>query len=170
MQTFPIKESLRKKLKEPFGKLIENSRVTSFLLQISKDDFLISVGDRTTKNCISAGLAPRLEIIDNREKRNPVDTLPYDGSQEIKAVNPSGHISLEAVKTIQNLLKSNKRSRIVVDGEEDLLVLPCVLFAPDGAKVLYGQPDKGLVEIVVNKRNRKKVEKIMQEIGWVATN
>ena len=33
----------------------------------------------------------------------------------------------------------------MVDGEEDLAVIPLVIAAPDGAIVLYGQPHQGVV-------------------------
>lgn len=40
---------------------------------------------------------------------------------------------------------------ILVDGEEDLAVLPCILTAPSGSLVLYGQPGEGLVVCEVDK-------------------
>lgn len=38
---------------------------------------------------------------------------------------------------------------ILVSGEEDLAVIPCILLSPLETLVLYGQPDKGMVEIEV---------------------
>ncbi len=34
---------------------------------------------------------------------------------------------------------------ILVDGEEDVLTLPCITGSPDNPLVLYGQPSQGLV-------------------------
>ena len=34
---------------------------------------------------------------------------------------------------------------VLVDGEEDLAVIPLVMAATDGAIVLYGQPHQGVV-------------------------
>ena len=39
---------------------------------------------------------------------------------------------------------------VLVDGEEDLAVIPLVIAAPDGAIVLYGQPRQGVVFRIVN--------------------
>ena len=39
---------------------------------------------------------------------------------------------------------------VLVDGEEDLAVIPLVMAAPIGALVLYGQPHQGVVLRTVN--------------------
>lgn len=44
---------------------------------------------------------------------------------------------------------------ILIDGEEDLLVLPAIIYAPLGARVYYGQPGEGLVEVVVTHRKKR---------------
>jgi uncharacterized protein (UPF0218 family) len=36
-------------------------------------------------------------------------------------------------------------STVIVDGEEDLAVIPLVIAAPNGAIVLYGQPHQGVI-------------------------
>jgi len=38
-----------------------------------------------------------------------------------------------------------------VDGEEDLAVIPCVLMAPEGSLILYGQPGEGVVLVETDK-------------------
>jgi hypothetical protein len=51
---------------------------------------------------------------------------------------------------------------IVVDGEEDLAVIPLVLAAPDGAIVLYGQPHKGVVLRTVDARAKAAARELMK--------
>ena len=51
--------------------------------------------------------------------------------------------------------------RVFVKGEEDLLVLPVLVHAPENSVVLYGQPDEGLVIVPVNQEARDKANKIM---------
>ena len=51
---------------------------------------------------------------------------------------------------IVNLLRENTQKdkikrQIIVKGEEDLAVLPCILIAPQETIILYGQPNEGLV-------------------------
>ena len=51
--------------------------------------------------------------------------------------------------------------RLTVDGEEDLLVLPVCLYAPENFVVMYGQPNEGLVIIKINHEIKEKVQKIV---------
>jgi hypothetical protein len=54
--------------------------------------------------------------------------------------------------------------RIVVNGEEDLAVIPAVVEAPLGAAVVYGQPNKGMVIIAITQERKKKAKQLMHEI------
>ena len=51
--------------------------------------------------------------------------------------------------------------RITVMGEEDLLVLPVCIYAPDNSIVLYGQPNEGLVLVEINTEIRNKVQTLL---------
>jgi len=51
--------------------------------------------------------------------------------------------------------------RIIVTGEEDLLVLPVAVFAPGNSVVLYGQPNEGLVLVQITEEVRNKAKSIM---------
>ena len=58
-------------------------------------------------------------------------------------------------------LKSNVPVQIVVTGEEDLLVLPVCVHAPQNAIVLYGQPNEGLVIVKVTQEIRNKTQQLL---------
>ncbi len=51
---------------------------------------------------------------------------------------------------------------MLVDGEEDLVVLPAIMIAPDGASVVYGQPDEGMVHVVVDDEVRREVRALLE--------
>ena len=51
--------------------------------------------------------------------------------------------------------------RITVMGEEDLLVLPVCIYAPDNSIVLYGQPNEGLVLVEISTEIRNKVQTLL---------
>ena len=51
--------------------------------------------------------------------------------------------------------------RITVMGEEDLLVLPVCIHAPDNSIVLYGQPNEGLVLVEISTEIRNKVQTLL---------
>ena len=57
--------------------------------------------------------------------------------------NPQGTITKEAVAAIKEAIDKNEHTHIVVDGEEDLLTLIAVLYAPENSFVVYGQPHTG---------------------------
>jgi uncharacterized protein (UPF0218 family) len=51
--------------------------------------------------------------------------------------------------------------RIVVNGEEDLLVIPVCVHAPDNSIVLYGQPHEGLVVVEITPEIRNKTQSLL---------
>ena len=155
-----LQKNLRSELKKPIGDLYKSlDEVEDFLKSKYNQELLISVGDVTTQNLQKAGLLPHLGIIDNVVERNPltgkkpVDYAIYD-YVTLNVENPPGVITDELTETIEKafkLVKGGFRVIIIVAGEEDLAVLPCILAAPSGSLVLYGQPGEGLVVCEVNK-------------------
>ena len=61
-------------------------------------------------------------------------------------------------------ISANQKTQIVVDGEEDLLVIPAVVLAPERSIVAYGQPNQGIVVIEVTKRNKLKCRQIIDSM------
>ena len=53
-------------------------------------------------------------------------------------------------------------SWIVVDGEEDLLTLPAILFAPPNSLVLYGHWQHGIIAVEVDEEMKEKIWKIIE--------
>jgi hypothetical protein len=150
-----LQENLRSELKKPIGDLYPSlDEVEDFLKSKYNQELLISVGDVTTQNLQKVGLIPHLGIIDNIVERNPSSyDITYD-NVTLNVENPPGVITDQLQETIKKafqLVKSGFRVIIQVDGEEDLAVLPCILTAPSGSLVLYGQPGEGLVVCEVDK-------------------
>ena len=81
--------------------------------------------------------------------------------------NLPGTINIKTALKIKSAIKSfilkGKKSWIVVKGEEDLLALPAILFAPLQSVVLYGQMDLGIVAVEVTEENKKEVEVILRK-------
>ena len=61
--------------------------------------------------------------------------MPEDQAAEnsIHVKNPLGTITKEAVCAVKTALEKNEHIHIVVDGEEDLLALIAVLYAPENS-------------------------------------
>ena len=146
---------VRKRLKKPLGKLYEKGKLSGRI---------IAVGDITAYELIKRGVIPSLMIYDNKVRRKPVaariklvlDSIGYD---TFKIRNPRSTVQEDAWVAIEEGLR--KKSKIIVSGEEDLLVLPAVLLAKNGSKIFYGQPNRGMVLIDVNAKKKKEVRKLI---------
>ena len=159
-----LPENLREDLKIPLGDLINDIDVNNKNIQakINPKSIIITVGDKTTENIINLGIRPQIQIIDGLEKRNQYD-IPLDDkiSTVLRCKNPPGEITQESIQTIQKAFSSDPPIRIIVDGEEDLLVIPVCIAAPENSVVMYGQPNEGLVIVHVTPEIRAKVQKIL---------
>ena len=49
---------------------------------------------------------------------------------------------------------------IRVDGEEDLALLPCLLYAEDGTVVVYGMPGRCMMAVTTDGAVRKRVAEL----------
>ena len=162
-----LPENLRDKLKKPLGVLLKDSDITkeSILKNISLGSFVISVGDATTEKLIKYGIVPSVQIVDGIEKRVKREIPSGNIKTTLNCNNPPAEITIESVKTIKKAFQSTKPVRITVNGEEDLLVLPVVVYAPENSVVLYGQPNEGLVIVPINVEMRNKAQSIMNSMS-----
>ena len=152
----------------PLGDLIkeENVNKENILTKIGSEPVVITVGDRTTENMLQLDLKPQIQIIDGLEKRNkrlvPAD---YTINTNLSCKNSPGEITEESIQVIQKAFSCKPPVRIIVNGEEDLLVLPVCIYAPENSVVMYGQPNEGLVIIHITPEVRAKVQKILDAMN-----
>ena len=163
-----LPDNLRDQLKNPLGNLISDNdpNKENIIKEISAESVLITVGDRTTENMLQFGLKPQIQIIDGLEKRNQ-RIVPTDDAvnTNLSCRNPPGEITEESMQVIQKAFSSKPPVRITVDGEEDLLVLPVCMSAPENSVVMYGQPNEGLVLVHVTPEIQAKVQKILDSMN-----
>ena len=163
-----LPNDLRDQLKNPLGTLIndDDPNKENIIKRISAESVLITVGDRTTENMLQLGLKPQIQIIDGLEKRNQRTVLTDDTvNTNLSCRNPPGEITEESIKVIQKAFSCESPVRITVNGEEDLLVIPACIFAPENSVVMYGQPNEGLVIVQVTPEIRAKVQKILDTMN-----
>ncbi len=159
-------DSLRNELVMPLGVVLSGKNIEESVRLHTNDD-IISIGDQTTKTLLEAGITPRLMIIDNKVNRQPYDDLkPIIARRQFDTkmvTSGPGFISGEALRVIKRALSAMHHNPLVIDvvGEEDLLALPAIIEAPSGAVVYYGQPNRGMVEVVVTKENKKKANELL---------
>jgi len=163
-----LPDDLRDQLKNPLGNLVSDNdpNKENIIKKISAESVIITVGDRTTENVLQLGLKPQIQIIDGLEKRSEC-AVPADDTinTKLSCKNPPGEITEESIQVIQKAFSSEPPVRITVDGEEDLLVIPVCIHAPENSVVMYGQPNEGLVIVTITPEIRAKVQKILDAMN-----
>ena len=159
-----LPENLRDKFKAPLGKLILDSDTTkeNILKEIPSGSVIITVGDVTSEKIMGFGIIPLLQIVDGKTKRGqyqiPLSSQPLI---TIECDNPAGEINPKCIEIIQKSLASQSPVQILVNGEEDLLVIPVCIHAPEGAVVMYGQPNEGLVVVHIDSEIKNKTKTLL---------
>ena len=168
--TLFLPRDLRPFLKKPFGKLLSGSeedlrvalQKTKKMIIKDKPRLLVCVGDVVTKLLNEAQITIDLAIVDFRIKRQKaIKNLKELGFAKNRAdftvANKPGKVSFKLAHAIEQALRVPSKKQVIrVLGEEDLAVLPALVFAPEGTLILYGQPGEGIVAVDVNKNTRKR--------------
>jgi hypothetical protein len=157
-----LPKSLRSEFKEPFGPVYTDA--DDLLAEV--DGPLVAVGDVVTAHLLRAGKTPDVAVVDGRTKRESVsaetaaalDELPSGTAVE----NPAGELSESILRALTEAIDAPGPQVLDVDGEEDLVTLPAVVAAPDGASVVYGQPDVGMVRIRVTPESRETMRGLLR--------
>ncbi|MCL4436697.1 MAG: GTP-dependent dephospho-CoA kinase family protein [Thaumarchaeota archaeon] len=154
-------------MKRPLGHLIRSQDVTreKLLPDIQSGLLTVTVGDATTEKLLSLGFTPDVEIVDSREMRRDRDPPASKYRGIIRASNPAGCLTDEALQAVSEALRSEKPVRIWVKGEEDLMALPVLALYPNGTTVLYGQPKQGLVVLRIDEDIRGVARSLLSKMG-----
>ncbi|MCL2643143.1 MAG: GTP-dependent dephospho-CoA kinase family protein [Candidatus Bathyarchaeota archaeon] len=162
---YTITPELRVKFKEPFGLLIKGSFKQTMAkmreIKIQNPPKIIAVGDTVTKNLQTYDIPFDLSIIDNQCMRKKVQSVVYT-LNTVNVKNPQGTITKEAIEAIEEALKKDEPMSIVVEGEEDLLALIVVLYAPENSVVVYGQPHEGIVLVKVSPEKKTEASEFLK--------
>ncbi|HUW90192.1 MAG TPA: DUF359 domain-containing protein [Candidatus Nanopelagicaceae bacterium] len=187
-ENLKIPPNERHKFSQPLGKLYAGTReetiieIEKAIREYLKKGFEVSVylvGDIVTQDFLANNFLKHfisLCIVDEKTQRNHIEIEIKDFFEEIiEFENPEGGIKRESFTLLEEIVKSKKRTLLrVIEGEEDLLVLPLVLkiLLNDKIKnlVFYGQPPitdskktipEGIVMVDVEKRIQKVVDKFV---------
>jgi uncharacterized protein (UPF0218 family) len=144
MLTLP--EEYRKLFQEPFGELYRN---IDEIVPLIADCTIYAVGDVVTHNLQKRGITPAIAVIDGYTMRSPCKKLPVFRGECIRVKNPAGTLTVDLIRALDYAIM-HPPATVIVDGEEDLAVIPLVIAAPNNAIVLYGQPHQGVVLRRVN--------------------
>ncbi|MFB5646637.1 MAG: GTP-dependent dephospho-CoA kinase family protein [Candidatus Nitrosomaritimum yanchengensis] len=162
-----LPDTLREQLKIPLGILLPENNVNKDTIQkhLPENCYIITVGDRTSEKMMAFGLTPSLQIIDGQEKRVKRDTPEnIEIVTNLSCDNPPAEITPQSIDIIKKAFNSESPVRIKVNGEEDLLVIPVCIYAPENSVVLYGQPNEGLVVVKITPEIRNKTQKLLESM------
>ncbi len=164
-----LPESLRPELRKPLGKVL----ISVKFIKLKKSPMVISVGDIITQKLLEVGIEPDLKIIDFRTRREKFSILnsqfPMNFQFSIlkKYENRPGTVNISTALKLNKLIRQavfkKQKLWLVIAGEEDLLTLPAILFAPLGSMVFYGQHDRGAIKIKVDLEIKNKVKKLLEK-------
>lgn len=175
---YVLPEALRKELAAPFGPILQSEQLTDHLAGV---DVVIAVGDVVSLTLKLLKITPRLFVCDYATQRGAPsgagtftkglvsnESALYEaelgswGDMAFTVRNPAGSITRQAWDAIRiGLEHPDGPVRVHVTGEEDLLGIPCFLEAPDGAVVLYGMPNQGVVAVRVDAAFKARVAALL---------
>jgi len=134
------------------------------MMEEARPSMVISVGDMVSRSMLQSSISPQVLIIDNKIMREPITPISIDVDRTLHVKNPPGTLTEEVWPTMEKAIQPNRRTRVLVEGEEDLLTLAAVLCAPLGSLVVYGQPHEGIVVIEVTKLMKETVRGFLESM------
>lgn len=156
----------RWKFRGTYGKVI-----TSYD-ELDKDyTKLITVGDYVSYLALKGGLVPDLLIYDGKTKRSEetgvkrfLGGYAMDSTSIVR--NAAGTISEETLRFFSRF-RFDKKTKLCVYGEEDLLAILAVLHAPENSMVVYGVPGKGMRCVKVDDNARKVFKEALDNLELI---
>jgi len=153
-----LPESLRAELQKPLGPVLKGK---TLITAVAAHPFRVAVGDYCAADLLARGVRLDVAVIDRKTQRRAtavIDATPeFARMRPVAVTNPPGTIAKEAWAVLDQAFKSGHSVRVEVIGEEDLLTLPAIALAPDGAGVVYGQPGEGAVVVAVDAAVKRRV-------------
>lgn len=163
LQDIILNEEQRQFFGKPQGEIIDVKNVKQMMAREISSEYpqILLVGDVCTESFFEHNIPFSLGIIDGLSRRELFQTQFADRMKLVKSVkNVAGGISSELAATLQAELQSKNPSKenyriIKIEGEEDLATVAAVLLAPLNTHVFYGQPNQGLVHVLVTEEKKQ---------------
>jgi uncharacterized protein (UPF0218 family) len=144
-----LPDHLRSRLASPFGPVYPAEELP---LHVRDATVVAAVGDVTAREATKRLGRVRFIVVDFKTLRGPVEddaAVRSWGDQVRKVKSPAQILTASLWNAVLDAARSSKSTRIEVEGEEDLAVLPAIMHLAPGATVLYGMPDRGVTSVKV---------------------
>lgn len=169
-----LPDDAREAMRIPLGPVVQEAQLAPLLKGAGT---LICVGDMVTLTLVNAGYDISLAIFDYKTKRNEErdfrERLRRMEGEWVHVRNPPAMITRELWEALRKAIagiKAGKKVLMEVEGEEDLAAIPAIIMAPEGARVLYGMPDRGIVVVTVDPEARGRARALLETMepreGW----
>ncbi len=166
-----ISDRLRNALRKPLGYFIAEPNA-EFKAKKYIEDInpvkIITVGDVVSSTLYEAKLHINMVVVDGKTLRSIGRYYGFKSNRIFRVENYPGTISINAWNILKEALKINDDVLVLVYGEEDLLVIPAVILAPENSVVAYGQPplwgEGGIVIVKVDMEKKKEFINYLREM------
>jgi uncharacterized protein (UPF0218 family) len=157
-----LPEGKRERLAAPFGDVFEASDLPK---RLPPHAVCAVVGDVAAGGALRAGVEPRFIVVDYKTKRGPVaqdDAVRAFGARVEKVPCPAAHMTAALYNAVLRASRPGPTTRIEVDGEEDLAVMPAIMHLEPPASVIYGLPNRGATLVEVNGESRRVAREFLE--------
>lgn len=155
-------EGARARLALPFGEVFEGKEIPA---RVKGARGVAAVGDVTAGEAVRGGVHPRFIVVDFKTKRGPIavdDAVRSYGATVEKVACAPATISAALFNAVARAAASGGTTRIEVEGEEDLAVMPAILHLEAGATVIYGLPNRGATALKVDEESRRLAREFLE--------
>jgi pantetheine-phosphate adenylyltransferase len=159
LKTITLADTAREFLTQQHGDIVN---------QPKQEGIICVVGDASLERFINNHWQYNLGVYDGKTRRQQYE------SAVLEAINPDdtiannpGEITQELSKSIidsiPTISKKVEPKHIKIEGEEDLTSPVLVLTLPLGSVIYYGQPTKGMVELLVTEQLKQETYNILAQ-------
>jgi pantetheine-phosphate adenylyltransferase len=169
--TLELTDIQKSALQPPLGRVLQSEQLNNLAQRLASQPSelpICVVGDHSLNYFVTNQLKYQLGVFDGLEQRQPTSSGSTNLPDSVSTVaNPAGSITQDSVDALVKLLSKLNQSKtpthLKVEGEEDLLTAALILLLPLHSLVYYGQPNQGMVEVLVTEQVKEKVFGILSK-------
>lgn len=160
-----LPERLRARLAAPFGPVMTADGLAE---TVDREHPAAAVGDVCARDAAERLPNLHMVVVDFRTRRGPLpsdDRLRSWGDRALKVTSPPEVVTAELYNAVLDAARFDGRTRVVVEGEEDLAVLPAIMHLAPGATVIYGMPDRGVTAVRVDDESQRLAREFLTQFA-----
>lgn len=153
----PLTAKAREALHQPFGEIVNAPNQDSIMT--------IVVGDICATNFVKNQWHADLLVIDQHTQRHLI-SQPFPLNPTDELAHPPGQLASQTLRWLRTFFDSestkNQPEVLLIEGEEDLIAVEAILTAPLNSKLYYGQPNVGMMEVLITEELKLQLLNLFQ--------